>query len=53
MMHDILHEHGVELRVGLVNKDDAAYEAEAASEIRFSDRNGSDGSTDGDESVSG
>jgi hypothetical protein len=36
-MRDILREHGVELRLGLADEDDAAYEAEAASELEFSD----------------
>lgn len=36
-MRDILREHGVELRLGLVDEDDAAYEANAANELEFSD----------------
>ena len=36
-MRDLLHEHGVELRIGLANEDDVAYEKEAASELEFSD----------------
>ena len=35
-MRDILREHGVELRFGLVDEDDAADEAAAASELEFS-----------------
>jgi len=34
-MRDILREHGVELRLGLADEDDAAYEVEAASELEF------------------
>jgi len=34
-MRDILREHGVELRLGLADEDDAAYEVEAASELKF------------------
>jgi hypothetical protein len=36
-MRDILREHGVELRLGLVDEDDAAYEAEVARELEFDD----------------
>jgi len=36
-MRDILREHGVELRLGLVDEEDAAYEAEAATELEFDD----------------
>ena len=36
-MRDILREHGVELRLGLVDEDDAAYEVEAMSELEFDD----------------
>ena len=36
-MRDILREHGVELRLGLADEDDAAYEAEAATELEFED----------------
>ena len=36
-MRDILREHGVELRLGLVDEDDTAYEVEAASELEYSD----------------
>lgn len=36
-MRDILREHGVELRLGVVDEDDAAYEVEAASELEFDD----------------
>jgi hypothetical protein len=41
-MRDILREHGVELRLGLVDEDDAAYEVEAASELEFGDEDSSD-----------
>ena len=34
-MRDILREHGVELRLGLVDEDDATYEVEAASDLEF------------------
>jgi hypothetical protein len=34
-MRDILREHGVELRLGLVDEGDAAYEVEAANELEF------------------
>jgi predicted HTH domain antitoxin len=36
-MRDLLREHGVELRLGLADEDDAVYEAEAATELEFSD----------------
>jgi predicted HTH domain antitoxin len=36
-MRDILRKHGVELRLGLVDEDDAAYEAEVARELEFDD----------------
>jgi predicted HTH domain antitoxin len=36
-MRDILREHGLELRIGLADEEDAAYEAEAAAELEFSD----------------
>ena len=41
-MRDILREHGVELRLGLVDEDDAADEAEAARELEFDDEDSSD-----------
>ena len=34
-MRDLLREHGVELRLGLADEEDAAYEAEAATELDF------------------
>jgi hypothetical protein len=34
-MRDILREHGVELRLGLVDEDDAAYEVQAARALKF------------------
>lgn len=37
MMRDILCEHGVELRLGLADEADAAYEVEAATELEFAD----------------
>ena len=36
-MRDILREHGVELRLGLADEEDAAYEAEVATELEFED----------------
>jgi len=42
-MRDLLHEHGVELRIGLANEDDVAYEKEAASELEFSDEDSDTG----------
>ena len=41
-MRDILHEHGVELRLGLIDEDDAAYEMEAASELELDDEDSDD-----------
>jgi hypothetical protein len=41
-MRDILREHGVTIRVGLVDEADAAYETEAASELEFSDEDSAD-----------
>lgn len=41
-MRDILREHGVELRLGLIDEDDAAYEAEAATELAFRDEDADD-----------
>ncbi|WP_018257241.1 UPF0175 family protein [Halomicrobium katesii] len=41
-MRDILREHGVKLRLGLVDEDDAAYEGEAASELGFDDEDSDD-----------
>ena len=41
-MRDILREHGVELRLGLVDEDDTPYEIEAASELEFSDEDSGD-----------
>ena len=38
----ILREHGVELRLGLVDEDDAAYEVEAASDLEFSNEDSAD-----------
>jgi len=37
-MRDILREHGVELRLGLADEEDAAYEAEAATDLEFEDK---------------
>jgi len=42
-MRDILREHGVEPRLGLVAEDDAAHEVEAASELGFDDEDSDDG----------
>jgi hypothetical protein len=36
-MRDFLREHGVELRVGLVDEEDAASESETAKELGFDD----------------
>jgi len=41
-MRDILREHGVELRLGLVDEDDAADEVEAARELEFDDEDSDD-----------
>ena len=41
-MRDILREHGIELPLGLVDEDDAAYEVEAARELEFDDEDSSD-----------
>jgi predicted HTH domain antitoxin len=41
-MRDILREHGVTIRAGLVDEADAAYETEAASELEFSDADSAD-----------
>jgi predicted HTH domain antitoxin len=40
-MRDLLREHGVELRLGLADEADAAYEVAAASELEF-DEEGAD-----------
>ncbi|WP_330630944.1 UPF0175 family protein [Halocatena halophila] len=36
-MREILREHGVDLRLGLMNEDDAAYEREAPQHLEFED----------------
>jgi len=41
-VRDIFREHGVELRPGLVDEDDAAYEGEAANELEFDDEDSDD-----------
>jgi len=41
-MRDILREHGVELRLGLVDEDDAVYEVTAATELEFDDEESPD-----------
>ena len=41
-MRDILREHGVELRLGLIDENDAAYEVEAARELEFDDKGSDD-----------
>ena len=41
-MRDILRDHGAELRLGLVDEDDAAYEVEAARELEFDDEDSDD-----------
>ncbi|MCY4731110.1 UPF0175 family protein [Natronomonas gomsonensis] len=45
-MRDILREHGVELRLGLVDEEDAAYEAEAATELEFDDESADNETSD-------
>jgi predicted HTH domain antitoxin len=44
-MRDILREHGVDLRLGLADEDDATYEREAAKELEFNDDASDDGET--------
>lgn len=44
-MRDILREHGVDLRLGLADEDDATYEKEAAKELEFNDEASNDGET--------
>lgn len=39
-MRNILREHGVELRLGLADEDEAEYEVEAAEELEFADQDG-------------
>lgn len=52
-MRDILREHGSELRIGLADEADAAYEAEAATELVFADSDeGEQPATDADEPAS-
>jgi predicted HTH domain antitoxin len=41
-MRAILREHDVDLRLGLVDPDDAAHEVEAATELEFDDESASD-----------
>ena len=41
-MRDLLREHGVELRHGLADEEDAAYETEAAMELEFDDESAGD-----------
>ncbi len=41
-MRDMLREHGVELRLGLVDEAEAAYEVDAATELEFSDEESDD-----------
>lgn len=48
-MRDVLREHGVELRLGLADEHDAAYEADAATQLEFSDEDGEGG--DGESSA--
>lgn len=36
-MRDILREHGVDLRLGLLDEDEVAHEVEAADELEFDD----------------
>ena len=44
-MRDILHEHGVDLRLDLTDEDEATYEKEAAKELEFNDNASDDGET--------
>ncbi|RCU44490.1 UPF0175 family protein [Haloplanus salinus] len=41
-MRDILREHGLELRLGLADEDDAAYEVGTASGVEFDDEDSDD-----------
>jgi len=41
-MRDILREHGVDLRLGLADEEDAAGEANAATELEFDDESAGD-----------
>ena len=41
-MREILREHGIKLRLGLVDEDDAADEVAAASELEFDDEDSDD-----------
>jgi predicted HTH domain antitoxin len=41
-MRDLLREHNVELRLGLVDEEDATYEVEAATELEFDDEGSND-----------
>jgi predicted HTH domain antitoxin len=41
-MRDVLREHGVGLRLGLVDEDDAACEGQTARELEFDDEGSSD-----------
>ncbi|WP_311172625.1 UPF0175 family protein [Halobellus ordinarius] len=41
-MRDILREHGVELRIGLTDEEDAAYETAAAADLEFDDADSDD-----------
>jgi predicted HTH domain antitoxin len=42
-MREIIREHGVELRLGLVDEDEANDEATAAKELEFGDEDSDDG----------
>jgi predicted HTH domain antitoxin len=44
-MREILHDHGVTLRLGLVDETDAEYEAEAARTLEFGDEDDEDDGT--------
>ena len=46
-MRDILREHGVELRLGLSDEADVAYELEAAEELEFADEDERSPDSDG------
>ncbi|WP_254543866.1 UPF0175 family protein [Halomarina pelagica] len=51
-MRDILREHGVELRLGLADEADAEYEAGAATELEFTDRDDEQSAAGGNDSPS-
>lgn len=52
-MRDILREHGVELRIGLMDENDAEYEAQAATDLTFADETTSTDESTGEGERSG